>query len=56
MPRGVNLFKHEVKWAPDAPDATKTYGARVQKIVLKRGKVTVVWSIFKKYTKAKKGV
>lgn len=57
MPRGKTQFRHEVQWAPDSPDVNTTYGARVQGIGIKRGKVTVTWSIFKKYSKkgAKRG-
>lgn len=58
MPRGKNLFHHDVKWAIDAPDVNKTYGARVQSVGMKRGKLTYSWSIFrlfKQKVKRRKG-
>jgi hypothetical protein len=54
MPRQKPQFRHEVKWAPDNPDMNTHYSARMQTIQLKRGKITVVWTIYKSYTKGKK--
>lgn len=54
MPRAKNLFRHEVKWAPDDPNINAKYGARVQSVGIKRGKITVTWSIYKAFTKGKK--
>lgn len=54
MPRGKMQFHHEVKWAPDGPDVNTTYGARVQSVSMKRGKLTYSWSIFRRFKQRNK--
>lgn len=54
MPRKQTQFRHEVKWAPDMPDTNGKYSARLQGVVMKRGKITCIWTIYKSFTKAKR--
>lgn len=56
MPRGKvpAMFHHSVKWAPSDPNVNQTYGARVQSVGLKRGKIEITWSIFTAYSRKPK--
>lgn len=53
MPRTRPNFRHVIKWAPDDPNINEKYGARVQSVSFKSGRVTIEWSIYRAYTKGK---